>query len=194
MMLAPQELNSICRYNTAIYMQQVEQEEKRYVIVSATHGHKGKKLHWVIAEKRKRDDYFRKGKPVGSLCGLHASRIADSSSDLPQAKITTVQDEYGHARIKEIESNDFFFQYTEDELFQDLKLELQMGARKVKKRYRVDNVTGKPIEDIMSIPYEDLKENRVRVVEEYRTPKDIKQEGLWCKQCQKKKADLYPDL
>lgn len=175
-------------------MQQIEQEEKQYVLLSASHGYRGKKLHWVVAKKRKRDNWFLRGKPADSLCGLHASQLLDQDSRMPHSKPVIVHNEYGVSHIKHIENNDFFFQYTEDELFEDLTAELQRGVGKIKRKYWVDDKTGQTIDDITTISVEDLKNGRVRLVTEYRTPEDIKQEGLWCKQCQKKKAELYPDL
>ena len=93
-------------------------EGKQYVLVSAIHGRNGKKLHWVVAEKRKSDDWFLKSKPVESLCGKKASRLADSALDLPKAEMVR-QPDWSYKRV---ESNDFFFRYDEDELYGDLWL------------------------------------------------------------------------
>jgi hypothetical protein len=165
-------------------------EEKQYVLVSAAHGTNGKKLHWVLAEKRKRDDWFLKGKPVESLCGIHASRLGDSPLDLPKGGMVMQPD----GSYKRVESNnDFFFQYDEEELNEELKAHWQRGKGRVKRKYLVDRKTGAPIEDIRSLSFEDLKDGRARLVTEEKTFDDIKSE-MWCKICQRKKKELYPNL
>jgi hypothetical protein len=170
--------------------QQEGREEKKYILVSATHGHKSKKLHWVVAEKRKRDDWFLKGKPVESLCGKRASKLGDSPSDVPPGKPVIQPD----GSFKMVEGdNDFFFQYTEEELFEELKDNYERGYGRVKRKYWVNRNTGTPIEDIRSLSFEELKQGLARQVIEEKTLDDIKEE-MWCKQCLKKKAELYPNL
>jgi hypothetical protein len=155
-----------------------EEEEKRYVLVKAVHGYGGKKLHWVIAEKRKRDDWFLKGRPVDSLCGIHAPRIMDSLS--------------GRG---EVEENDFC-EYEEDELFDELAATYRTGKKREKEKYWVYNDTGERTKPTMET-IDDWKEGRVHLVTEYWTSEEIKQQVLpkmWCKQCQKVKMEQYPEI
>jgi hypothetical protein len=155
-------------------MQQVEQEEKQYVLVPvSTNRYASKKLHFVIGEKQKKEAVVMHSRPAHSLCGIEASRFSDN-----------------------------FVDYTEPEdFFEELKADYHYNPKqRIKRRYLWDVRTNRevPKDD----PYyashrdefvRDVKDGYLTFREEPRTLDDVRAE-MWCKTCQKKKAEAYPDL
>jgi hypothetical protein len=72
-----------------------------------------------------------------------------------------------------VEIDDFFFQYTEEELFEELKADWMHGHIHSQRRVW------------------DKKLGHVRITE---VTLELLESEMWCKQCQKKKAELYPNL
>jgi hypothetical protein len=176
----PQELNSICRYITAIYMQQGEQvEQRQYLLAEATYGNNGKKLHWVVVEKHKRQDTFLKSKPVDSLCGINALQIVEDMSEVKGH--APKYDENWNRTNKENDS--YFFYYPEDVYVKDLEYQLERGyIRHERRRFNP------------KLEWEFNGQKGVGRVERVPVTIDLLVSEMWCKECQKKKAELYPDL
>lgn len=155
------------------------EKEKQYVLISATYGRTGERLHWVVAEKQKRDDWFLKGRPASSLCGIHATQIVEHESEIKGSR--PKYDENWNRLNKE--NKNFFLYYPEEEYVSDLQTQLYYGGIRNYRMVWNPNATYEVMGKVYTGKYE-----RVPVTIEL-----LKSE-MWCKQCQRKKAELYPNL
>jgi hypothetical protein len=161
---------------TTTQQEQQQQRRRQYVLVPAVYGRDStgrRKLHWVIAEKRKSGSWFLKGRPVRSLCEKRAARIVEDYREVPKPKMRLSNTDDPLSPIVPIYTSDYFMQYEPRELLDELKSQARQRYEKRKRRH----IFGSSIPQVIMKPsIDDLKEK------------------MWCKQCLQKKKELYPDL